>query len=135
VDYQTPPAPTGMFSPPPKPVGLEVDANARTWGMIAHLSALAGYVIPLGNIIGPLVIWQIKKTEIPFAADQAKEALNFHIGVSILAVLCVALMCVFIGFILLPVVGVVALIFTILAGIAANKGEYYRYPFSIRIVK
>lgn len=125
----------GMFDKPPVVGGPVTDPNARTWGMIGHLSALAGYVIPLGNIIGPLIVWQIKKTEIPFAADQAKEALNFQIAVTILAVICIALMCLFIGFILLPIVGIGALVFMIIAAIAANKGEYYRYPFSIRLVK
>src|SRR4051794_6942117 len=75
VVYATPSnTATGMFAAPPAPAMIEMDANARTWGMIAHLSALAGYVIPFGNVVGPLIVWQIKKTEIPFAADQAKEA-------------------------------------------------------------
>lgn len=135
VDYQTPPAGGGMFATPPAPGGPVTDPNAKTWGMIAHLSALAGYVIPFGNIVGPLVVWQMKKTEIPFAADQAKEALNFQICVMVLLLICIALMCVVIGFFLLPVVGIGSLVFMVLAAIAANKGEYYRYPFSIRLIK
>lgn len=133
---QTPPSASGgMFDPPPPTGGPVSDPNARTWGMIGHLSALAGYIIPFGNIIGPLVVWQMKKAELPFAGDQAKEALNFHICVTIAVVICIALMCVVVGFFLLPVVGIAALVFTIIGGINANKGEYYRYPFIFRLVK
>lgn len=136
-DYASPATltPGGLFAPPLVPGPVEMDPNARTWGMIAHLSALAGYVIPFGNIIGPLVVWQMKKTEIPFAADQAKEALNFNITVTVLIIICLALMCVVIGFFLLPVVGIGALVLMILAAVAANKGEWYRYPFTVRLVK
>lgn len=136
VDYATPPnTATGMFAPPPAPMGIEADPNARTWGLIAHLSGLAGFVIPFGNIVGPLIVWQIKKTEIPFAADQAKEALNFHITVGIMVIVCLALMCVVVGFFLLPIVGIYALAFTIIGAVKANNGEWYRYPATIRLVK
>lgn len=135
IDYGTPATAGGVFNAPPPPGAPVVDPNARTWGMISHLSALAGYVIPFGNIIGPLVVWQMKKTEIPFAADQAKEALNFNITLTILIVICLALMCVVVGFFLLPVVGIGGLVLMILAAVAANKGEYYRYPYIFRFVK
>ena len=53
------------------------DRESQQWAMFAHLSALTGFFIPFGNIIGPIVIWQLKK-EMPFVADQGKEALNFQ---------------------------------------------------------
>lgn len=110
------------------------DANARQWGMIAHLAALAGFVIPFGNIIGPLVVWQTHKEQ-PFVVDQGKEALNFQITVAIAALICFVLMFIAIGLLLLPVVGIAALVFTIIAALKANDGERYRYPFSIRLIK
>ncbi|AMW30250.1 MULTISPECIES: DUF4870 domain-containing protein [Arthrospira] len=67
----------------------QIDQESRTWGMIAHLSSFVGYVIPVANIVGPLVIWLLKKDEMPFVEDQAKEALNFQI--SILIYLCVSI--------------------------------------------
>jgi uncharacterized Tic20 family protein len=103
--------------------------------MFCHLSALAGFIIPFGNIIGPLILWQMKKAESAFIDDQGKEALNFQITIGIAALICFALLLVIIGAFLLPVVGLVALIFTIIGAIKANEGVTYRYPFAIRLVK
>jgi uncharacterized protein len=89
----------------------------------------------LGSILGPLIIWQIKKAEMPFVDDQGKEALNFQITVFLAVILCIVLMVVFIGILLLPIVGIAALIFTIIGGLKANAGETYRYPFAIRLIK
>jgi len=103
--------------------------------MFAHLSALSGVVIPFGNIIGPLVVWQIKKDTLPFAADQGKEALNFNITLLIAAFIGFLLTFVLIGLVLLPLIGIAWLVFTILAGIKANEGVAYRYPFALRLIK
>jgi uncharacterized protein len=109
-------------------------AEQRQWAFFAHLSALSGLVIPFGNLIAPLIIWQIKKDAMPFAADQAKEALNFQITVSIAIIVSLLLFIVLIGMLLLPIVGLGALILTIIAAIKANNGETYRYPFTLRLV-
>ena len=103
--------------------------------MFAHLSALSGAIIPFGNIIGPLVVWQIKKDTLPFAADQGKEALNFNITMLIAAFIGFLLTFVLIGLVLLPLIGIAWLVFTILAGIKANEGVAYRYPFALRLIK
>ena len=122
------------FSPPPSPGG-EVSAEQRQWGLFAHLSSLVGLIIPLGNILGPLIIWQVKKDEMPFAADQAKEALNFNITMAIAGVVAWLLVFVLIGFLLLPLIGIAWIVLTILAAIKANGGEAYRYPFALRLIK
>jgi uncharacterized Tic20 family protein len=109
------------------------DRDSRQWGMIAHLSALVGFIIPFGNVIGPLVVWQMKK-DMPFVEDQAKEALNFQITVSIAVAVCLLLFIIVIGMLLLPVVGIGALVLTVIAGIKANDGEAYRYPFALRLI-
>jgi len=109
------------------------DAEQRKWAMIAHLSALLGFVIPFGHLIGPLVVWQLKK-EMPFVADQGKEALNFQITVSIAVLVCIVLFLVLIGMVLLPLVVLGALILTVVAAIKANEGVAYRYPFTLRLI-
>ncbi len=109
-------------------------AEERQMGMIAHLSVFSGIIIPFGNIIAPLVIWQIKKDTMPFAADQAKEALNFNITVSIAGIICFLLTFVLIGLILAPIVGIAWLVLTVMACIKANNGEAYRYPFALRLI-
>ena len=134
------PPPNNVTAPPPAPVGTP-SAEERQWAMFAHLSALAGCIIPFGSIIGPLVIWQIKKNEMPFVDDQGKEATNFNIT---MLIICVALWIftiitfgigILITFPAFVLVGLAWLIFTIIAGIKANEGVAYRYPFAIRLIK
>jgi uncharacterized Tic20 family protein len=103
--------------------------------LFAHLSALCGFVIPLGSIIGPLVIWLIKKDTMPFVNDQGKEALNFNITILIAAIVSWILIFVLIGVLLLIAVGIFWLIFVIIASIQASNGTGYRYPFALRLVK
>ena len=126
--------PADMMQPPPAPAGAPT-AEEKQWAMFAHLSALVGFIIPLGSIIGPLVIWQMKKAEMPFVDDQGKEALNFQITALIAIVVCFVLMFVLIGMLLLPIVALAVLILTIIGGIKANNGEAYRYPFAFRFIK
>ena len=103
--------------------------------MFAHLSGLIGFIIPLGNLLGPFVIWQIRKADMPFAADQAKEALNFQITVTLAFIVCFILMFVLIGALLMPLVGIVAIVLMIIAAIRANDGESYQYPLTLRLIK
>lgn len=109
--------------------------EARTWAMWCHLAALSGYLgVPFGNIIGPLIIWMVKRETDPFIDSQAKESLNFQISLTIYGMVSLLLCLILVGFILLPVVIVGGLILTIIAAIKANDGEDYRYPFTIRLI-
>lgn len=119
----------------PQPGGSTISAEERQWGMFAHLAALLGFIVPFGNLLGPLIVWQIKKNDMPFVVDQGKEALNFQITVIIAVFVCLLLMVIVIGALLLPVVGIAALVFTVIAAIKANNGERYRYPFALRLIK
>ncbi|MEG5265066.1 DUF4870 domain-containing protein [Pseudomonas sp. JDS28PS106] len=109
--------------------------SARQWAMFCHLSAFLGVVFPFGNLLGPLILWQLKRESDPFIDAQGKEALNFQITVAIAAVISFFLMVVVIGFPLLLLVGIGALVLTIIAGIKANEGRDYRYPFTWRVLK
>jgi uncharacterized Tic20 family protein len=109
----------------------QIDKDSRTWGMLAHLSTFAGYVIPFGNIIGPLVILLTKKDQMPFVEDQAKEALNFQLSMLIYFIISFILVCLFVGVFLIIGLLVLDLVFTIIAAVKANEGVLYRYPFKI----
>ena len=123
--------------PPPNP-----ESQARTWNMLCHLSALACLIgVPFGNILGPLLVWQIKKNEIPSVETHGKAALNFQLTVLIaglvtgVAFFVGSFFCV--GWLLLPVVlliGLAGVVFAIIAGIKATNGEDYKYPFSFTFV-
>jgi len=126
--------PNDVVTPPPAPSGTP-SAEEKQWALFAHLSALAGFIIPFGSIIGPLIIWLIKKDTMPFVDDQGKEALNFQITAAIAVLVCIALMIVLIGFLLIWAVLIGDLVLTIIAAIKANEGVAYRYPFTLRLVK
>jgi len=118
------------------PGSKEIDKDARMWAMICHLSALAGLVVPVvGCVVGPLVIWQIKKDEFPFVGEQGKEAVNFQISMLIYGVVAALLIFACIGTFLLPAVAIFDLIFLLIAAVKANDGHHYRYPLTIRFIK
>jgi len=108
--------------------------DERMWGMFCHLSAMAGYIIPFGSIVGPLIIWSLKKDEFPFVDDQGKEALNFQISMFIYLVISAILIIVVIGILLLIALGIFQLIMIIIASVKANNGESFRYPLSIKFL-
>lgn len=111
------------------------DNDARLWATLAHLAALAGYIIPfVGNIVGPLVVWLIKKDESPFVDHHGKEAVNFQISMTIYVLAAAVSLFFLIGFVLVPVLVILQLVFMVIAAIAANKGEYYKYPMTIRLI-
>jgi uncharacterized protein len=122
------------YQDPAGPSSGELSSDEKNMAMLGHLSALSGIIIPFGNIVAPLVIWQVKKDTMPFAAAQAKEALNFNITASIAGVVAGLLVLILVGFVLLPIIGIAWLVFTVIAGINASKGENYRYPFTLRLV-
>ena len=107
----------------------------RTWALIGHLSAFSAFITGIGCVIGPLIVWLVKRDTMPFVADQGKEALNFNITVTIAAIISGILTLVLIGFLLLAVVVVGWLVLTIMATIESNKGVAYRYPFTLRLIK
>ena len=110
--------------------------QSRTWGMVCHLAGLAGLVgIPFGSIIGPLVIWLIKKDEFPYVNEQGKKALNFQISWTIWGIICGLLILIVIGIVLLPILLVAWLVLTILGSIKANNGEPWNYPLTIEFLK
>jgi uncharacterized protein len=115
--------------------GQQLSTDTTNWGMFAHLSALIGFIIPFGNVIGPLVIWLTKGKEIEFVATEAKEALNFQITMLLAFIVAWVLVFILIGFLLMALLAIADLILVIMAAISASKGQPYRYPFALRLIK
>jgi len=111
------------------------EQDERLYGMLAHLGGFVGFVIPLGNIIAPLVIWLTQKDKSAFVDYHGKEALNFQITLMIAYLIAGILVFVVVGIVLLGIVFVLSVIFMVLAAVAANKGEFYKYPFAISFIK
>ena len=108
--------------------------DERMWAMFCHLSALAGFIIPFGSIIGPVIIWSIKKDEYPFVNEQGKEAINFQISMAIYMIISAILIIVVIGILMLIALGLFQLIMIVIASVRANNGESFVYPLSIRFL-
>jgi len=107
----------------------------RMWAMIVHLSALIGFFIPLGNVLGPLIIWLWKREEGAYFDAHGKEALNFNISVTIYAAISSLLLIVFIGALLLVALFLFWIIFIILAAVRINEGKVFQYPLIFRFIK
>ena len=122
--------------------GGGLTSDERTWGVLAHASALAGFVIPLGSILGPLLVWAIKKDESGFVAENGRQALNFQITWTPL-VFGLGLLFVFLPpdpgsallvFPFLGIVGLAWLVLVILAVVRTNDGEVYEYPLALDVI-
>ena len=130
-DIPSPPEPPtgqGMTGEGPAPSGGPPSKDACTMAMLAHLLGI------FTGFIGALIIWMVKKED-PFVDDQGKEALNFQLTLLIGYVIGVVTSCIVIGWLILPALYVVNIIFCILGTVAANNGQKYRYPFNLRMVK
>lgn len=119
-----------------KMVETNWDKQARTWGMICHLSALSVFIgIPFGNILGPLIVWLIKRNDHPFIDQQGKESLNFQISLLIYSTISAILVFVVVGIIFLIFLGILDVVAVIITSIKASDGEHFRYPLTIRFLK
>jgi uncharacterized Tic20 family protein len=120
----------------------EISKDARMWAMFCHLGGLAGLIIPLaGNIVAPLIIWQIKKDDFAFIDEQGKEAVNFQISMSLygligsIACLITCVGAILIPFVVAPAIYIIDFVFLLIAAVKANNGHHYRYPLTIRFIK
>lgn len=112
-----------------------IEQQARMWAMFLHLSLLAGFLLPLAGLIVPILIWQLKKSELPGIDAHGKIAVNGIISATIYAVVSFLLIFVFIGIPLLSALGIAAIVVPIIGGIKANNGEVWPYPLTIPFLK
>jgi uncharacterized Tic20 family protein len=124
-----PPAGEVTARPDVPPPELSSSPEDRTLGMFCHLGGL------LTGFIVPLVLWLLKKDQSPFVADQAREALNFQITMMIASVVAAASVLVLVGILLLPAVVILNIVWCIQGCLAAQRGEVYRYPYSLRLIQ
>ncbi|HVN58540.1 MAG TPA: DUF4870 domain-containing protein [Bacteroidales bacterium] len=107
----------------------------RNWAMFCHLAAFAGFFVPFGGIIGPLVIWLSKKDESTWINENGKASLNFQLSMLLYMILVLPLCFIIIGFPLLAVLWLLKIIFIIIASVRASKGEEFRYPLAIPFIQ
>jgi uncharacterized Tic20 family protein len=125
-------SPSGYGQPQPaRPGGLSSDD--LMWGSAAHWSSFVAAVIALG-FLGPLIVMLTKGNESPWVRRNAVESLNFQLSILLYAIVSGVLIIAVIGFVLLPIVGLIWLICTIIASVRAARGEEYHYPVTIRLI-
>lgn len=118
------------------------DKDVRLWSMLCHLSALCGLLVPsFGAVLGPLVIWLIKRNDHPDIDANGKESLNFQISILIytwvLGAVGAATLFLLVGFAFIFaafLISVGGLIYAILGAVRTSNGEPHRYPFALRLV-
>jgi uncharacterized Tic20 family protein len=133
-------APPEEYSPAdvsPTDEPLSTSADDRQWGMFAHLSALLGLLAGTLTFIGPLIVWLIKKDQSKFVDYHGKEALNFQINILIYSLIgwVIAVVTCFFGIPVPLLVLIYGIVMPIIAGMAANRGEMYKYPAIFRLIK
>ena len=122
---------------PPPPAPPEVSKEEKNWALAAHLSSFS-YFVGIPGFVGPLVIWLVKKDEMPFVAEEAKESLNFQISIFLYTIFCVVVTLTFIGALVgipgLLVIAILGIVFPIIGAIKAGEGKHYSYPMTIRLI-
>lgn len=107
------------------------EKKAREWAMCLHLSLLVGHFALLAGIIVPILMWNSKKDEWPKIDRHGKNAINWMISYYIYLAISGALCFVFVGFVLLPIVVVLGIVFPVIAAMQANEGKVWHYPLAI----
>jgi uncharacterized protein len=110
----------------------EIERETRFWGMLIHISLLAGFLLPYAGLVVPILIWQLKKGELPEIDVHGKIAANWIISLTIYGVASALLCVVFIGIPLLLALAVMHVVFPIIGAVKANEGQAWPYPLSIR---
>lgn len=124
-------------NPSTEPEGKpSVVKDPYTMGTLCHLLGLVGFLgIPFGSVIAPLILWLVKKNEDAFLDATGKEVINFQISIVIYTIIATLSLFIVVGIILLPVILILALVYTIIGAIKASNGVVYRYPLTFRFIK
>lgn len=111
------------------------DRETRQWGLWLHLSQFAGFVVPLAGLVAPLLIWQLKKDELPGIDEHGKAIVNWIISELIYFIAAGILVIVVIGIPLLIALGACSIVFPAIGALKAHNGELWRYPLTIEFIK
>ncbi len=110
--------------------------DERKWAMLCHLSALSAYIgIPFGSILGPLVVWLLRRDTSAFVDQHGREAINFHISMALYVIVASILCVILIGVPILFALIIFSFISIVIATVRASDGRSYRYPMTIQFMK
>lgn len=118
-------------APPASAAAGDKEKQTRQWAMFIHFSILAGWVIPLAGLIVPIILWQVKKDELPGIVPHAHIVMNWMVTSLVYAAICFVLLIIVIGAFGFMVLGIATIIFAIVGGLKANDGIIWEYPGTI----
>ena len=121
-------------TPPPANNNNKQSNDEKTMAMLCHLAALAGFIVPFGSIIGPLIVWLVKKDEMEVVDRHGRASLNFQLTMLIAFIVCFLLIFVAIGVVLLPLVAIFSFVMVIIVSIKAYEGKEFKYPLCIKFL-
>ncbi len=133
-----------VLNPPPVTVAapereygdpMDREQQTRQWAMFVHLSLLAGFVVPFAGFVLPIVLWQVKKNELPGIDIHGKIVVNWILSAIIYAFVCFLLVFVLVGIPLLIALAILGIVFPIIGGVKASNGEVWKYPLSITFLR
>ena len=113
---------------------MDSSFNEKQWILLSHLSGFAGFIFPFGNILGPLLVYLLKKDQSTAVAEHAREALNFQISITIYYIIAGILIFVIVGGFIIAILVVLQIVLMIKAALEADKGGFYKYPFTFRFL-
>ena len=124
-----------VSSPQPPAPASSTSSQVRTWCVLCHASALLGLFFHFfGHLLGPLIVWLIKRDLSPEIDANGKESLNFQISMLIYEIIAGILCIIFIGIPILIALWILNTVFVIIASFKTSEGKFYRYPFTIRFL-
>lgn len=107
----------------------------RNWAMFCHLAAFAGFLVPFGGIIGPLVIWLSKRDDSTWVNENGKASLNFQLSMLLYMILAAPLCLIIIGIPIIIILWTLKIVFIIMGTVKASRGEEFRYPLAIPFIQ
>lgn len=141
ADAPEPPVAPGAWQAHAPPAQWEggaaptLTADDKNMAMLTHLLSFAGLIVPLGNLLGPLVMWLVKKESSSFVDHHGKDAINFNISILIYTIASAVLILLIIGLFLLVAVAIFWIVMTIVQAMKASNGEWTKYPLTIEFLK
>ena len=108
----------------------------KKWGMITHLAAFSAILLPIGLVLGPLIVWFLKRDDSRFLYKQGRNAINFQLTILSISFVIVIFSTLFRPLVIIAVlVGISGLVFAGIAAMKAKQHISYQYPFSIKLIK
>ena len=116
------------------PAPSAVSSESRNWAVFTHLSAFVAF-FGIPSVVGPVVLWAIKRQEDPYVDFHGKEAMNMNISFLIYSAVSAILILALVGLVLLPAVLVTWFVLVIIGAVKAGNGEHYKYPLTIQFIR